>query len=193
MPAVRVFTRIFEGERRGRALLALALLTLAVGAAALPSLGDMSDHGVGILELEFVRTSAKAQELYSELGPDGRAAARTSLYLDYPYLVCYGLFFAGACIVVGARARRFGWSRAAAAGGALAWAALAGAGFDAVENAMLLIVLGNHTGQPWPGLATACATAKFALVTVVSAYVLIGWLATLARSRSSNARTRGAA
>jgi hypothetical protein len=185
MARVQLLPRIFGERRRGRVVLALGLLTLAVGAAALPSLNTMSDHGVGILELEFVRTSAKAQQYYGELGSDGRSAARTSLYLDYPYLLCYGLFLATACVAVASRARRSGWARVAAAGPLIACGALLAATFDAAENAAVLLILAGHTNQPYPGLATACASAKFALATVAGLYALLGWLATLRRSKVS--------
>ena len=79
---------------------------MALGIAALPFVSTMEDHGVGIIELEFTGTSAQAEQHYEELGPDGRSAARTSLLLDYPYLVAYGLFLAGACVAVADRGRR---------------------------------------------------------------------------------------
>jgi hypothetical protein len=58
---------------------------------------------------------------------------------------------------------------------------LAAAACDAVENAMLLVVLDGHTGQPWPALAFAFAAVKFALAASASVYALGGWLATLRR------------
>ena len=141
----------------------------------------MEDHGVGILELEFTGTSDRAAEHYEELGSEGRSAARTSLFLDYPYLIAYGLFLAGACVAVADRARSAGRERLAALGLPLAWAALAAAGCDAVENAMLLLILDGHTDQPWPALAFAFAAVKFALAASASVYALGGWLATLRR------------
>jgi hypothetical protein len=157
----------------------LAIATVVSGLAALPSLGTMEDHGVGIIELEFTGTSDRAAEHYQELGSEGRSAARTSLFLDYAYLIAYGLFLAGACVAVADRARRAGRKRLAAFGLPLAWGALAAAACDAVENAMLLVVLDGHTGQPWPALAFAFATVKFALAASASIYALGGWLATL--------------
>jgi hypothetical protein len=167
-----------ESPRRRRLLWALVIGTLLFGIAALPSLGTMSDHGVGILELEFVGTTGKADRYYAELGPDGRSAARTSLLLDYPYLVCYGLFLAGACVVVSARARRIGRPLLASAGALLAWGALGAALMDAIENGALLLILGGDTGQPIPAIATGCAAVKFALAGASSAYALICWLVT---------------
>jgi len=171
--------RLFAPARRRATLWALAIATVAIGLAALPALGDMEDHGVGIIELEFTGTSAKAEQHYEELGPDGRSAARTSLLLDYPYLVAYGLFLAGACVAVADRARRAGRARLAAIGVPLAWGALGAAACDAVENAMLLLILDGNTGQPWPAIAFACASVKFALAGLALLYAIGGWVATI--------------
>jgi hypothetical protein len=170
---------MFASGRRRRALWILAAATILFGVAALPSLGTMEDHGVGILELEFTGTPDRAAEHYRELGSEGRSAARTSLFLDYPYLVAYGLFLAGACVAVADRARRAGRERLAALGPPLAWGALGAAACDAVENAALLVILDGHTGQPWPAIAFGFATVKFALAVSASLYALGGWLATL--------------
>jgi hypothetical protein len=159
----------------------LALATITFGVAALPSLGTMEDHGVGILELEFTGSADRAARHYEELRDEGRSAARTSLFLDYPYLIAYGLFLAGACVAVGERARRMGRARLAALGPPLAWGALGAAACDAIENAALLLILGGHTGQPWPAIAFGFATVKFALAACASVYALGGWLATLRR------------
>jgi hypothetical protein len=173
--------RLFAPASRRRTLWLLAIATIALGIAALPSVGTMEDHGVGIIELEFTGTSAKAEQHYEDLGPDGRSAARTSLLLDYPYLVAYGLFLAGACGAVADRARRGGRIRLAALGAPLAWGALGAAACDAIENAMLLLILGGHTGQPWPALAFGLATVKFALVAGALLYAIGGWLASARR------------
>ena len=170
------------GKRRGLLVLALLIATLAVGALALPAVGDMSDRGVGIVEFELARTSEKASEYYDQLGERGRDAARESLYLDYPYLILYGLFFAGSCLVVAARAAERGMARLAGLGRPLAWSALVAAACDAVENFALLMVLGGHTGQPWPGIAFTFASAKFLLLIAAALYAIVGFTMTLRRS-----------
>jgi hypothetical protein len=170
--------RFFAAPRRRRLLWLLAIGTVAFGIAALPSLGTMEDHGVGILELEFVGGTDKADEVTGELGSEGRSAARTSLFLDYPYLICYGLFLAGACVAVAARAARRGRRRLAAAGPLIAWGGLGAAAMDAIENAALLLVLDGQTGQPFPAIASGCAAVKFALAATALIYALIGWAVT---------------
>jgi hypothetical protein len=174
---------IAQSPRRGLIVLGLLVATLAVGALALPALDDMGD--VGIVEFELARTSEKASEYYGELGEKGGDGARESLYLDYPYLILYGLFYAAACLVVGARAAERGMDRLAAWGRPLAVGALLGAACDAVENAALLQVLDGHTDQPWPGIAFSFATTKFALLIAASLYAIVGFLLTL-RSRGTS-------
>lgn len=180
------FAALARHPRRALIVLALLVGSLVFGALQLPSLGDMSDRHVGIVELELARTGAKAAQQYHDLGSAGRDAARTSLYLDYPYLVLYGLFFAAACLVVAARAAERGMGRLARIGRLLAVGALIGAACDAVENAALLRVLAGHTDQPWPGIAFGFAAAKFALTIAAALFALVGYL--LARSRTAPTR-----
>jgi hypothetical protein len=175
---------IAKSPRRGLIVLGLFVLSLAVGALALPALGDMSDNGVGIIDLEIARTSQKASEYYGELGDAGRDAARESLYLDYPYLIAYALFYAAACVVVAARAAERGMARLARVGEALAWGAFVSAACDAVENIGLLRVLAGHTDQPWPGIAFTFAVVKFALIIAVALYVIVGFLLTWRAGRA---------
>ena len=173
-------TALAQHPRRGLIVLGLLVLTLGVGALALPALDDMGD--VGIIEFELARTSEQASEYYGELGDAGRDAARESLYLDYPYLILYGLFYAAACVVVAARAAERQMPALARWGRPLAWGALAGAACDAVENVALLRVLDGHTDQPWPGIAFTFASAKFLLLIAASLYALVGFALTLRRS-----------
>ena len=181
-------SRLADSPRRGLVVLALFVLTLGVGALALPALDDMGD--VGIVEFELARTSEQASEYYGELGESGRDAARESLYLDFPYLVLYGLFYAAACVVVAARAAERGMPRLARWGRPLAWGALGSAACDAVENLALLRVLDGHTDQPWPGLAFTFATAKFVLATAAILYAVVGFLLTLRRPASPSRTSR---
>jgi hypothetical protein len=171
-------TRLFAAPRRRRLLWLLLAGTIVFGVAALPSLGTMQDNGVGILELEFVRSTERADEFTAELGSEGRSAARTSLLLDYPYLLCYGLFLAGACVAVAARAERLGKRSLASAGTLIAWGGLGAAAMDAIENGALLLILDGQTGQPLPAIASGCAAVKFALAGTALIYALIGWAAT---------------
>jgi hypothetical protein len=175
---------IAKSPRRGLIVLGLLLLSLGMGALALPSIDDMGS--VGIIEFELARTSDQASEYYGELGESGRDAAEDSLYLDYPYLILYGLFYAMACLVVAARADERGMGRLAGWGRPLAWGSLVAAGCDAIENLALLRVLDGHTDQPWPGIAFTFASVKFLLLTAATLYVVVGFLLTLRGSREAS-------
>lgn len=170
---------IAKSPRRGLIVLGLLLASFVFLALMRGPVDEMSDRGVGIIEFELARTSEKASDYYGELGEAGRDEARTSLYLDYPYLILYGLFYAAACLVVAARAAERGMDRLARWGRPLAVAGLVAAACDAVENAALLRVLDGHTDQPWPAIAFTFATAKFALIAAAVLYVIVGFVLTL--------------
>ena len=175
------FPRLFA---RRHVLLALFAGGAIAGAFALPDLATLSDRGDGIISFELARTPQRASEILSAWDDEGRDAARRSLYLDYPFLVFYGLFLAGACSAVARRAGELGRAPLATVGILLAWGALLAAWSDAFENLALLLVVGEHTSQPWPGLAFSFATLKFALLVPAVLYALAGWAATARAPRT---------
>jgi len=189
-------TRLANHPRRALILLALFIGSLVFLALMQAPVEEMSDRDVGVIEFELARTSEKASEYYALLGDEGRDEAQKQLYLDFPYLVLYGLFYAAACIVVAARAAERGMPRLARWGRPLAIAGLVGAACDAVENIALLRVLDGHTDQPWPAIAFTFATAKFVLIAAAVIYAIVGFLLTLRRpaspSRTSQAPDPGA-
>jgi hypothetical protein len=133
----------------------------------------MNDEGGhGIVAFELAGSEGKAAEIRADWGPEGRDAARASLWIDYVYLIAYGALGTMAALAVRDAARRRGWSRTEALGGFAAGAAVGAALFDALEDASLLLALGGHGGGAAPLLAAACATLKFALLAFVIAYLL---------------------
>jgi hypothetical protein len=180
-----------KSPRRGLIVLGLFVGSLVFLLLMRGPVDEMSDRGVGVIEFEVARTSEKASEYYALLGDEGRDEAQKQLYLDYPYLILYGLFYAAACIVVSARAAERGMSRLAGWGQPFAIAALAGAACDAVENFALLRVLAGHPDQPWPGIAFTFASAKFLLIAGAVLYAVIGFVLTLRRPASPSRTSRG--
>jgi len=164
---------------RGRELVGWIILVFGVGALQLPALGRMATHGVGIVQFELMRTAAEADRLTSALGADGLAAARQQLYVDFAYLVLYGIALSGGCALLAARAARRGHQAVAAAGGAFAVIAVIAAACDAAENIALLAVTHGHTAQPWPGTASAFAATKFLLLAVTLLYLVLGLLGSM--------------
>lgn len=177
-----MWSNLADNPRRGGFVLGLFLLMLGVGALALPSLGQMSVRGVDILDVEFMGTSAEAAEQVARLGPLGVDAARTSIYLDFPFLVLYALALSAACCVVAMRAAERGLTDLEAIGSGVAWLAPAAAICDALENVAILQVLGGRIEQPWPAIAYGFAAVKFALLAMVVVYLIVGGLLTLRRS-----------
>jgi len=171
---------------RGRELVGWIILVLGAGALQLPALGRMAIHGVDIVQFELMRTSAEAVRLTQLLGSDGLAAARQQLYLDFAYLVLYGIALSGGCALLAARAARRGHPAIAAAGGAFAVLAVIAAACDAAENVALLAVTFGHTAQPWPGTASAFAATKFILLAVTLVFLVIGVLASLSDKARQN-------
>jgi hypothetical protein len=165
----------FPRTRGGRPVvvwLAVMLVLFAVLAALDLALRDGGAEG--IVPFELAGTSERAREITGAWGPAGRRTAAASLLVDYGFLVAYGVFLALAAGALGrALAHR---PRLAGAGILLAWAALAAAGADALENVALLAVVAGADGDPLPAVATGFAVVKFALVALVNAWLLGGLL-----------------
>jgi hypothetical protein len=136
--------------------------------------------GPGILGLEFAGTKARVAQILAEWGPRGRRIARLSLLIDYAYMVSYGGFFMLAGFATRDLARARDWRRLASAGAILPLFAGAAAIFDAIENALLLLLLDGHGGELAPVIATICSSIKFTLIAIAIGYVLCGllWRAT---------------
>jgi hypothetical protein len=167
-----MWSNLVNHPRRGTQVLGLFILTLGMGALALPSLGRMDLRGVSIIDVEMMRTGVKAAETMAQLGPGGVDATQMSVFLDFPFLVFYALALSAACAVLAARAAEQRRTGLATAGRTIAWAAVVAATFDAIENIALLMVLDGHPDQPWPGIAFGFASAKFVLLAVVIVYLV---------------------
>ncbi|WP_264011763.1 nitroreductase family deazaflavin-dependent oxidoreductase [[Mycobacterium] manitobense] len=119
--------------------------------------------GPGIIPFELARTAARAESIMTRWGPRGRRAARTSLWLDFGYMLAYG-------VLVGLhvdRARRMlGHSPTP-----LLMVAGAVAG-DAVEGVSLLKVLSGSRIAVNARRAHLAASTKFALLIAAGGYVV---------------------
>jgi hypothetical protein len=161
------------------------------GAATLALLGVLTaidlriqdTGGPGIVSFEFSGSEEQVAETLGEWGEEGRDDARLSLWLDFAYMLSYAAFLALAIAALRDSASRRGWSRYARAGATLIYFPLLAAGFDAAENAGLLLALGGYGGDAAPLVAAICATIKFALSLTAIAY-LLGGLARLALARA---------
>jgi hypothetical protein len=136
--------------------------------------------GPGIIPFELAGTPERSQRIMERWGPDGRAAARLSLLLDYPYLVTYsGLQLAG-CGAASEALRRRGAGALADAGRVIGPSQLAAGAFDAAENTTLLAILGGRGDGRLPAFARTFARAKFGLLYVGWLYAALGAAAAIA-------------
>jgi hypothetical protein len=102
--------------------------------------------------------------------------AKLSLIIDFVYLLIYGGFFSMLAISVGNRLREETWSVRAA------WAATLAAGFDVLENGVLLFEVARVTSPaPYPQLALTFAGAKFGLLGVSALYAVVGGVMVMRR------------
>jgi hypothetical protein len=147
-----------------------------------------STGGPGIVPFEVAGSTDRAQEILAEWGESGRDFARLSIWLDFPYLVAYGAFFALAVAAMRDAARDRRWERLGRAGSIVVIAPIAAAAFDAVEDVGLLLVVGGHADSAAPAIAGAFALAKFVALGATVAYLLAG-LVTLGRERMRDRRS----
>ena len=173
-----------RGEVPGESRVFLLLTVFLVGtSAALMSIGAalISEAAPwGVVSFELSGDAAFAARILASWSPAAREHAMLSLGLDYLYLVVYPLWFALAATRL---ARRqiglFAKLGALVAGGSL----LSGV-FDAFENYGLVRMLTSGPTETWARVATACAAAKFSLLSLATLY-LVGGLASLGISRMS--------
>jgi hypothetical protein len=160
-------------------MITAALAALLLLWAMSPLEDRMQANGPGVVPFELSGGQERADEILVEWGEDGRAAARDQLWIDYGFRLAYGalLGLAGAAVRDLCRAR--GLDRLARAGRIGVWLGPLAAGFDALENACLLLTVGGD-GAAFPLLATVFAACKFALLAAALLYILAGLAAVLA-------------
>jgi len=159
----------------------LLLATLALTAVFQMTSSELATAAApqGIVSFELAGTVAKAQAIIDSWSPLARMQAAFGLGLDYLYMPVYSTMIALACVWVAAAWRRR-WSGAASFGIVLGWGLWLGALLDAAENAALLTILLGPVVEPWPQIASWCATIKFALILLGIGYALAGGIGGLA-------------
>lgn len=140
--------------------------------------------GYGIVDYELAYNAAKTETILRAWGSPGQAAARRSLLIDFAFMPAYGLLFAGITLLI-ARAQTGRLASLASVGRWLAPAPVAAALFDALENTMLLSMLGKmeHVPPLPPLVAGVSASIKFALLLLAILYWLVGGAAWVAGHR----------
>lgn len=129
--------------------------------------------GPGMVPFELTGGQDRADEILAEWGEDGQDAARESLWIDFGFLVAYGIFLTLAVAATRDLAGERGWRRLARAGRVVVYFGALGAAFDAFENTCLLLTL-DGAGSVFPLLATIFAACKFLLLTAAIVYLFAG-------------------
>jgi hypothetical protein len=159
---------------RKQGLITSAIASLVLLAAMYPAEQRMEDTGgPGIVTYELVGSQNRADEIFAEWGDKGQDAARQSLWIDFAYLVAYGIFFTLAVAATRDLAKQRSWRRMASIGAVVVFFGALSAGFDALEDICLLLALGG-AGSAFPVLATIFASCKFLLIAIVVVYLLTG-------------------
>jgi hypothetical protein len=173
---------IAAGTRRG--LIVLGALTVIFGAAMLPAIATMAEHGATVIDFESARTVARSQAILYEWGGAGERAMWWQLALDTPFAVCYGLLFAGGCAAVAGRAHHVGKPRLERSAVVFAWLGALAAVADLAQNVSLAIVLAAPVSQPWPTISAFAAPATTVLGATAVVPALAGALATRSPGKS---------
>lgn len=165
-------------------LITAGIATLLLLWAMSPLEDRMQANGPGMVPFELSGGQERADEILAEWGEDGRDAAREQLWIDYAFMLAYGAFLGLAGAAVRDLCRRRGLRRLAGIGEIAIWLGPLAAGFDALENACLLLTVGG-AGAAFPLLATIFAACKFALLAAAIAYLLAGLAGLLGRRIST--------
>jgi hypothetical protein len=170
--------RLFVAAGSKRWLWTFAAVALLSGAAMLPAMRTMADHGSSLIAFESAGSVSRSQEIVTGWGEPGEAAAWWQLALDTPFLIGYGLFLAGACAAVARRARRTRRPRLERIATAIAWFGPLAAGADLLQNLSLALILSGHETQPWPRISAVAGPVTTGLALIAAAFALCGALAT---------------
>ncbi|HUR17946.1 MAG TPA: hypothetical protein VMZ51_03295 [Acidimicrobiales bacterium] len=144
--------------------------------------------GVGNLGLELLGSWERADPVLDawRARPDGKAAARKALRVDFAFIAGYVSLGVVVAATVASRAGDrtppwAGWADAARAAG---WAIVAAGALDVFEDISLFGTLAERRDHNWPGIAAAFARAKWVLA-IVAVMVVLTVVAALASGSGS--------
>ncbi len=179
----------FPPRSRGRWFVVLFVaLLVTYGALAWIDSATWTDAAPrGQSSLQFAGSTERAVEIVESWEAEGVLhRAGMSLGFDYVFMTLYGVLLAGGCVWIVRRARAAGRSRLATAGVMAAWVGLAAAGFDAVEGALLVPIVGNPTSGS-PELVRAVASLKYVCIFSALGFTAVG--AVVIRGRGTTTRS----
>lgn len=174
--------RLFLAAGTRRGLLWLAALCAVAGALMLPAMATMSDHGASLTAFESCGTVARAQEILDGWGDPGKAAMWWQLGLDVPFILGFGLFFAGACAAIWRRAAAASMPRLERAALFAVWLGPLAALADLTQDLSSAAMLAGQVAQPWPRLSSVAISLVLPLLAAAAVFSLGGLLATRGRA-----------
>lgn len=177
--------RLFRRVSTRRPLLVLLLVTAVSGLAMVPAMATMGDTGESLTAFETCGTVERAEEILDAWGDSGRRAMWWQLALDIPFVIGFGLFFAGACTAVARRASEASMPRLARAAALAAWLGPIAACADLVQDLCSAMILAGAVEQPWPRLSAISIRLVLPLLALAALVALGGFLATLRRTKAA--------
>lgn len=182
--ATRSAPRAFEALASRRALIALGVSTALLGAAMVPAMRVMEDHGASLISFEAAGSLARSARVLADWGEAGKAAAWWQLGLDTLFLLSYGALLAGGCAAVAKRARAASRFRLQRLAEVAWWFGPIAATADLAQNVSLALLLAGHLGQPWPRISAVAVGVTLCFVAAAMVLIIFGVLATSARTQA---------
>lgn len=124
----------------------------------------------GIVSYELAASGKKAGAILDSWDLHAKTAAGFQLGLDYLFMPLYASTLALACVMSASVFTKRGGGILATTGIALAWGMWLAAGFDAIENLGLVVMLFNGASSFWAQASFGAAVIKFTLLFVGIAY-----------------------
>lgn len=124
----------------------------------------------GIVSLELAGSAAKTQAILDSWDHQAQLLAAFGLGFDYLFMVLYALTLGLACLWACDHLQEKRWPLASL-GIPLAWATLAAAVFDSIENVCLTWQLIQEPADTWARVAQGCAGIKFLIIFVALIYI----------------------
>lgn len=125
------------------------------------------------LSLQFAWSEVRASKILEKWSDADKRAVQLNLGLDFVFIVIYVTGIAVACALAADALAAALWP-GGGMGVLFAQAIIIAGLLDAVENAAQFLMLAGQKTQPWPALASVCASIKFFLVAVTILYALYG-------------------
>jgi hypothetical protein len=129
--------------------------------------------------LQFAWSEVRASEILGNWSAEDKRAVRLNLALDFVFIVIYVTAIALACALAAGALDAARWPGGGGMGGSFARAIVIAGLLDVLEDVAQLVMLAGYRTQPWPALASVCASLKFFLAAVAILYALYGGTAFL--------------